>query len=212
MMTWCMMILTREKCRQGATAYIGPRTRTLTHAAHLLVSQLPRYITRAGPRDLNPRLGEERARGEHERDVEQGVEGVRDDVREVARGRHVVREPADGDGLPALRLLPASQETHEDVILVALVQHLREEVQVRDEGGEQDDGHVARVEELDGVRALLPTEVLVLERQLHLEALDVDDDEENQDRRAQVREVGEVGPEEGLLQRLGLRASGVSGG
>ncbi len=43
----------------------------------LLFAQLARHVARAGARDLDPRLGEQRARGQHEDDVEQEVEGVR---------------------------------------------------------------------------------------------------------------------------------------
>lgn len=51
---------------------------------------------------------------------------------------------------------------------------------------------------------LLPAEVLVLEGQLDLEALDVDDDEEDEDRRGEVRQVREALAEERLLERLEL--------
>lgn len=53
--------------------------------------------------------------------------------------------------------LPAAKKLHKEVGAIALVEQLRDEVQVGDEGGLQDDGHVARVEEFDGVRVLLPT-------------------------------------------------------
>jgi len=73
--------------------------------------------------------------------------------------------------------------------------HLGEEVEVADEGGQQDDGHVARVEELDGVLALLAAR---LEGDVDLEALQVDDDQEHQQRGRHVGEVGQVLAEEGV--------------
>lgn len=53
--------------------------------------------------------------------------------------------------------LPAAKELHEEVGAVALVEQLRDEVQVGHQGRLQDDGHVACVEELNGVGVLLAT-------------------------------------------------------
>jgi len=49
--------------------------------------------------------------------------------------------------------------------------NLGDEVEVGDEGGLQDDGHVGGVEELDGVRALLAPGALGAHREHHTEAL-----------------------------------------
>jgi hypothetical protein len=58
---------------------------------------------------------------------------------------------------------------------VTLVQELGDEVQVGHKGGLEDDGHVGGVEQFDGVAALLATGTLVAHRQVHAEALEVDD-------------------------------------
>ena len=47
---------------------------------------------------------------------------------------------------------------------VPVVEQLRKEVEVADEGRLQDDGHVGGVEQLDGVLALLPAELGILDR------------------------------------------------
>ena len=50
--------------------------------------------------------------------------------------------------------------------LVPIVEQLREEVEIADESGLQNDRHVGGVEELDGVLALLSAELGVLDGQV----------------------------------------------
>ena len=73
-----------------------------------------------------------------------------------------------GQGWPHL---PLAEEADDEVGAKALVQQLGDEVQVGDQGGLQDDGHVAGVEQLDGVGALRPAPLLAAHRQVHPEAL-----------------------------------------
>lgn len=61
-----------------------------------LVLQLLRDVVRRRAADLDPRLGEQRARGEHEGGVEDGVQGVGRDVLEGVRRREVEHEAAAG--------------------------------------------------------------------------------------------------------------------
>ena len=61
------------------------------------------------------------------------------------------------------------------------VMYLRDEVKIWDESGLENDGHVRGVEQLDGVRTLLPTGVLWSHRQNHTEPLEVDHNQEDQD-------------------------------
>ena len=67
--------------------------------------------------------------------------------------------------------LPAAEQLHQDVASVPLVQQLADEVEVGDQGGLQDDGHVAGVEQLDGVAVGLTTRPLVAHWQIHPETL-----------------------------------------
>ncbi len=84
----------------------------------------------------------------------------------------VVHESADGDHVASiLECLPAAQQLHDEVAAIALVEQLRDEVQVGDEGRLKNDGHVGRVEQLDGVGALLAACFLVPHRQVDAETL-----------------------------------------
>lgn len=69
--------------------------------------------------------------------------------------------------------LPASQQLDKEVVAIPLVQQLGDEVQIRDQGRLQDDGHVAGVEELDLVVLLHAAPLLVAHWQVHVEALQV---------------------------------------
>lgn len=58
--------------------------------------------------------------------------------------------PSHTNGEDAEEAFPEGKLTR-----VAIVQHLRQEVQVADEGGLEDDGHVRCVKQLDGKLPLL---------------------------------------------------------
>lgn len=58
---------------------------------------------------------------------------------------------------------------------------MTDEVEVADEGGLEDDGDIAGVEELNRVAAGAAADLLVLDGEVDLEALEVDDDQEHQD-------------------------------
>ena len=73
-------------------------------------------------------------------------------------------------------------------------QQLRKEVQVGNEGSLEDDGDVGRVEQFDGVRALLTPLPLIFHRDVHTEPLEVDHHRKNEDGCHQVGDVGEVLP------------------
>ena len=66
------------------------------------------------------------------------------------------------------------------------------------------DGHVACVEELDGERALLTTELGRLDRDFDTEALQVNDNQEHSQRRDEIRHVGQALAVESLFKRTGL--------
>mmetsp|Transcript_34480 Transcript_34480/g.90737 ORF Transcript_34480/g.90737 Transcript_34480/m.90737 type:complete len:386 (+) Transcript_34480:534-1691(+) len=174
---------------------------------HLLVAQLLGDILGRRARDLDPRLGEECARDEDEDQVDDGVDGVADDLGNRVGRREVVHQTAHRH-LPRrsrrLLVLPAAEPADEHVVRVALVEELREEVEVGDEGGLEDDGHVGGVEELDRVGALHAALRAVLDRQVDTEALEVDDDQKDEHRRHEVRQVGQVLAVESFLEALPL--------
>ena len=176
---------------------------------HLLLLKLLSDVARGGAGDLDPRLGEQSARAQHEGEVEHCVQRIRHNVGK-GRGRgDVVRQAADGNELAgALCFLPPPQQLHEEVPAVALEKQLRDEVQVGHQCGLQDDGHVARVEELDGVGLLHAAAALAADGQVHAEALEVDHDQEDQDCGEQVGDVGHVRPVKRLLECAHLVAAG----
>ena len=140
---------------------------------HALLEELLADVLGGGARDLDPRFREERARDQHEADVEHRVEGVAEGVRELSGRRDVVREAADGDRLSSrLELLPVAEQIDEEVASELLGEHLGHEEEVRDEGRLEDDRDVGGVEELDLVSGgLLTSDTLVLDVNVHLEAL-----------------------------------------
>jgi len=62
------------------------------------------------------------------------------------------------------------------------MEYLWEEVQVWDEGGLKDDRDVTGVEEFDWIRNFVASNSSVTESQFNSETLEVDDDEEYDDR------------------------------
>jgi len=72
--------------------------------------------------------------------------------------------------------LPFSEERDEDVALELAVKNLREEVQVGDEGRLQNDGDVAGVEQLNGVRSFVATNSAGGDSQFNAETLEVNND------------------------------------
>ena len=182
---------------------------TVTHHEHLLLLELLSDIARRGAGDLDPGLGEQGACAEHEGEVKDGVKRVRRDVPEAGGRGDVVRQASHGDELAsALGLLPATKELDQEVASVAFVQQLGDEVEVGHQRGLQDDGHVRRVEELDGVSLLHAAAALGRHRKVDPEALEVDHHEEDQNRGQQVGDVRQVGAVECLLERAHLVSAG----
>mmetsp|Transcript_81 Transcript_81/g.192 ORF Transcript_81/g.192 Transcript_81/m.192 type:complete len:411 (-) Transcript_81:116-1348(-) len=160
---------------------------------HLIVPELLGHVPRTGARDFDPRLGEEGAGRENEDQIKHRVKGVVNDLGEGSGRRDVVGDASDGDGGSAsLDVLPFAQDAHQDVGGCAVVEELGDEVEVGDQGGLEDDGHVGGVEELDGVGALLSAVLLVLDGEDDAPALEVDDHDEDEDGGHEIGEVGQV--------------------
>jgi len=95
--------------------------------------------------------------------------------------------------------LPFSNEGDEEVALKLTVKHLTEEVQVGDECGLQDDWNVRGVEKLNRIRSFVTSNTLTFKFKFNSKALEVDDDENNEDCCEQVRNVWSVLTPESLL-------------
>ena len=78
--------------------------------------------------------------------------------------------------------------------------YLRYDVQIWDQRTLQYNGYIARVEQLDRVRAGLAAESCRLDRQVHAEALKVDDYGEYEHGGQQVGQIGQVLAVEGFLE------------
>ena len=83
---------------------------------------------------------------------------------EVAKTAHGVSSSASGIG-------PDAQEIDEEVAGELDGQHLRDDVEVGDEGGLEDDRDVGRVEQFDGVRGVLAAITGALDGQVDAETL-----------------------------------------
>jgi len=172
---------------------------TVTRDHHLLVLELTVDILRRAAADLDPGLAEDGAGAKDEGDVHDGVDGIMHDVGEGGRRRKVVGDTTNGDGLTLAGVGvagPGTDEADEHVSGEATVEHLRDEVHVADESALKDDGDVAGVEETDGISAGGAADLLRADRDVHTEALEVDNDEEDNHSSDKVRHVGQVGAEE----------------
>lgn len=107
---------------------------------------------------------------------------------------NVVYEPTYWDCLHSAHvdLLPLAEQPNEEVAFESTVEHLRQEVQVRHQGCLQDYWDIGGIEEFDRVGAISSSYLIVLNRDVDFEALEVDDHHENQDSGTQVRQVGQV--------------------
>ena len=81
---------------------------------HLLLPQLLGHVLGRAARHVDPGLAEEGAGAEHEGDVEDRVDRVRQDTGKCVRGREVVAEAADGVS-SAATIMPHAQKIHEEV-------------------------------------------------------------------------------------------------
>jgi len=119
---------------------------------HLLLLELSRNVSGGRTRNFDPSLREEGASREHEGDIEDGVKRVGRYVGQRGRRGDVIHQTAGGNELAVtFAFLPATKELNEEVTTISLVQELRDEVEVGNQRRLQDDRHVGRVEELDGI-------------------------------------------------------------
>lgn len=78
----------------------------------------------------------------------------RDESEEVPGRRYPVRYAADGN-TAAVNVLPSAKETYPPSAFEPSVDHLWEEVQIRDQGWLEYDTDIRGVEELDGILILV---------------------------------------------------------
>ncbi|GMT25660.1 hypothetical protein PFISCL1PPCAC_16957 [Pristionchus fissidentatus] len=195
--------------RDVSAKLVDHRLLTVTAHDHGLLLELLSNVLGGGSRHVNPRLREEGARSEHEHNVDDAVEGILEHVRQRLGRRQVVADTSGGVAAVSSRgIRPGTEKVDEDVSAELGRKHLRDDVEVGDEGGLEDDGDVGGVEELDGVRRVLSTVSGRLDGKVDTEALQIDDDSEHEDGGHQVHEVGKVLSVEGLTESTDLVVSG----
>ena len=82
---------------------------------YLLFSELLGHILGGAARHVDPCLGEEGAGSQHEGDVEEGVDGVRQHRRQRLGGREVVAETPHGIGATSAGIGPDAEQVDEEV-------------------------------------------------------------------------------------------------
>ena len=180
---------------------------TVTLHGETVITQLLGHVASRGAGELDPQAGDGSAGTEHVDDVDDHLEGIGQGGGEGGRGREVVDETADGTHLLLVHR-PLAEETDEEVGGPLAGEHLGDDHEVGAEGGDDDDGGVAGVEQLDGVQTLLAAVLGVLHGQLHAEALEVDHHEEHHHGGKQVGDVGQTGTVEGVAEGAELVLAG----
>lgn len=130
------------------------------------------------------------------------MEWIREGVTELSWRGDVVSKSTDWDTLTThLELLPVTEQVDEEVASELLGEHLGQEEEVGDQGTLKDDWDVRGVEQLDLISWWLGTlHSLVLDINVYLEALEVDDYQEDKDRGEHVVQVWKPGSLESVLQ------------
>lgn len=136
------------------------------------------------------------------------MDGVGEHGRQSLRGREVVAETANGVSSAAASIIPHSQQVDKEVASKLDAQHLRDHVEVGDQGRLEDDGDVGGVEQFDGIAAVLSSVSGALDGQVHSESLEVYHHTENEDGGEQIHQVGQVLSVESLSQSSDLVLSG----
>lgn len=141
-------------------------------------------------RDFDPGLWEQGTGNQNESNVEDCVEWISCNFKQVSGGRDIVSQSSDRDWMSSgFNILPLSEKSYEEVGFVSLVKDLWEEVKVGNEGGLEDDRDVWGVEKLNGIGSVLAVSLL-FDLDVVFESLEVNDNEENCDGSHEIEEVG----------------------
>mmetsp|Transcript_19908 Transcript_19908/g.32758 ORF Transcript_19908/g.32758 Transcript_19908/m.32758 type:complete len:287 (+) Transcript_19908:141-1001(+) len=171
-----------------------------------LITKLLCHIARRRARNVNPSAREDSTSGNDEGNVDNSMDRVGKDIREVGRGGDVVCESTHRFGLSWCPgdCFPFSQKTNKNVVVELLVKHLRDEVQVGNHGSLKNDRNVGSVEELDWVGCGVTTDPVTLERNFHLEPLKVDNNHKHQNGCQKIGDVWQVLTVKRFPKRLNL--------
>lgn len=139
------------------------------------------------------------------------MNGIFSNVTQTLWRRQVVTQPTNGVGTgrtASSNVAPDAEQVHQKVASEFDGQHLRNDVQIGDEGRLQDDGNVGRVKQLDGVGRILAAITGRLDGQVDTEALEVYDYGKDEDGSQQVHQVGQILAVKGFAKSANLVLSG----
>lgn len=176
---------------------------------HLLLEELLLNIFGWATRDLDPGLREQSTGHEDKGYIEDRMEGIREGVSELPGWWDIVGQTSNWYRLAIhLKLLPVTKKVDKEVSSELLGEHLREEEQIGDQCRLQDDWDVGGIEELDWVSGwLMTSDSLILNINVHLESLEENDHQEDEDSREYVIDIGESSSLEGVLKSIHLIGS-----
>ena len=175
---------------------------------HLVIAHLTCHVPHTRSTHFRPRPAEDGACGQGEHQIEERVERVVEKDRERRGGRNVVGDPANRDGVlrRAIRRCngPLADEFDEGRVRRLIVEHLGNEVDVRNEGSLEDDGHVGCIEQFDGVGTFHSTRFLKFDGQVDPPPLHVNAGDEDETRCHQAGEIWKVLTQQRLAECLEL--------
>lgn len=115
---------------------------TMTSHNQSLFLELLGNIAGRRARNLNPSLREDSTSDQHVDEIDSGMDGIKESLRETEWRRHVVGDTGNGvqlSGARALTRLPGANETNKEVLAEAGVEHLADNEDVRGKSGLQHD-------------------------------------------------------------------------
>ena len=120
------------------------------------------------------------------------MDGLLEQTQKSVRRRKKVTKATDRHDLPDFVGLEVTKQLEEGRVRGIIRQHLAHKENVRDEGGVQNDGHVAAVQKLDWIRPRLTTSAHHLDRNIDLPSLDVAARAKDERRREEIANVGQI--------------------
>lgn len=139
---------------------------------HVLVLELLQDVLGCASTDLDPGLREQGASGQDEGDVENGVEGIWVDLKELPWGRDVIGQSSNWDTASShFEVLPLPEKLDQEVASEPLVEQLGEEIEVGDKSGLEDDWDVGSVEQFDRVGRVMSADFGVFDCEVNSETL-----------------------------------------
>jgi len=108
------------------------------------------------------------------------VERVIEEFGEFSRGGNIISKSGNGDGSTShFDILPLSNKLDKEVSLESFMEHLREEIEIRNKGSLQDNRDIRSVEQFNRVGSSVTSDFHVFDGEFNSESLEIDNNEEN---------------------------------